>query len=212
MGNRPPDCKEVRKTEMNLPTKEQIRRARKAMAEKLPAAYYRKADLAIREKVLALPAWREAKTVMAYVSVAGEPDTRALIDLAAVEGKRVLLPRCPDRIRMEAVPFSGWERMRRSPFGIPEPEGEAAEEKPELILIPCVAATAEGTRLGHGAGYYDRFLRTQDGLKVCLCFGAFLTERLPSDPWDLKMDLVLTEGDGQTEAGERMQAERPEGI
>ena len=45
-----------------------------------------------------------------------------------------------------------------------------------------------------------------------MCFGAFLAERLPSDPWDLMMDLVLTEEDGLTEAGKRMPSEMSDRI
>ena len=173
--------------------KQEIRRERRRKAEGIPPAYYREASRRIGEKVLALPAWEQAGTVMLYVSMAAEPDTRELIAVAIRAGKRVLLPRCTAGRQMEAVPFTGWDQMTDNAYGIPEPTGEAAAEKPEVILVPCVAATPAGGRLGHGAGYYDRFLRNQPGHTVCLCFDEFLTEELPEEKWDIFMETVITE-------------------
>ena len=148
----------------------------------------------IQEKVLRLPEYRSARTVMAYVSLPGEPDTRGIILDAARQGKRVLLPRCPDRERMEAGLFTGFEQLVPGRMGIPEP-AESADpgDAPDLILVPCVAADRDGRRLGHGAGYYDRFLRRQKGKKVCICFQALLAERVPEEETDIRMDRVLTE-------------------
>ena len=173
--------------------KKAVRADLKRRAEALPEAYFREAGSRIIQKVLAFPAFRKASTLMAYVSMPTEPDTGSLISSARSEGKTVLLPRCADRTRMEAVPFAGWESMRRGRYGIWEPTGPASEETPEVILIPCVAAAPNGDRLGHGAGYYDRFLLRQPGLRICLCFEAFLLDSLPAEAHDLKMDLVITE-------------------
>lgn len=162
-------------------------------AAALTQEYRAAAGRIILEKLFALPAYRRAGILMAYVSLPTEPDTRELIERAVKEGKRVLLPRCADGGRMEAVPFSGWARTARNAFGIPEPVGDASSEQPDLILVPCVAAAPDGVRLGHGAGYYDRFLRNQPGVRVCLCFGKMLADALPEDGWDVPMDLVLTE-------------------
>ena len=168
----------------------------------------------IEEQVLALPAYQEAQTVMAYMSMPGEPETRGIILDAIRRGKRVLLPRCLDGKRMEAALFTGFEDLVPGRMGIPEPgkqEGaafgqetaperqggtekrEPKAEQPDLILIPCMAATPDGKRLGHGAGYYDRFLPGSAGLKVCLCFQALLAEDLPTDENDIRMDLVVTD-------------------
>ncbi len=154
------------------------------------------AGRAITRAVLALPEYREARVLMAYASMPSEPDTRELIDLARAAGKTVLLPVCLDRERMTAGVFAGWERLAPGRMGIPEPErgkpGEDAPE-PELILVPCVAADRNGGRLGHGAGYYDRFLRGRRGRTVCLCFDCCLADEIPMTAEDVRMDCVLTE-------------------
>ena len=64
---------------------------------------------------------------------------------------------------------------------------------PDLILVPCVTATPNGVRLGHGAGYYDRFLAEHSAKTVCLCFGALLRGDLPAEETDIPVDLVITE-------------------
>ena len=74
--------------------------------------------------------------------------------------------------------------MPESTDGIPEPD---------LILVPCVAASPGGIRLGHGAGYYDRFLAEHSGKAVCLCFRALLRADLPMEETDIPMDLVISD-------------------
>ena len=63
----------------------------------------------------------------------------------------------------------------------------------ELAVVPCVCATPDGRRLGHGAGYYDRFLRAHPMPCLCLCFHALLLDDLPTGPTDFPMDAVITE-------------------
>ena len=178
--------------------KERIRKETRQVSMSLDVAYRAKASRSITEQVLALPEWRHAETVMAYVSMPEEPDTKELIKAALEDGKILLLPRCADRSIMEALPVTDMDSLVPGISGIPEPpaaEGCEAPE-PELILVPCVAATPKGIRLGHGAGYYDRFLAGHSGMSVCLCFRPLLRADLPAVGTDVPVDLVITdEGD-----------------
>ena len=173
--------------------KERIRNEIRMRTASLTEAYTSKASREITEQVLALPQWREAKTVMAYVSLPGEPDTGELIRSALKAGKTLLLPRCLDGQRMEALPVSDPGELVPGRLGIPEPpaaENGTAPE-PDLILVPCVSASPTGNRLGHGAGYYDRFLENISAFTVCLCFRALMSIQLPADATDIPMDLVV---------------------
>ena len=153
-----------------------------------------RASRSIAEQVFALPAWRQAGTVMAYSALPTEPDTREIILRAAAEKKIVLLPRCLQAPRMLALPWRGDGEMEPGYLGIPEPRMEAgAELRPDLILIPCVAAARDGIRLGHGAGYYDRFLASRRCRTLCLCYEALLCDTIPTDGHDVRMDAVATE-------------------
>ena len=150
----------------------------------------------ITEQVTALEAFRNARVVMAYASLPEEPDTREMIRAAVRAGKTVLLPRCVSPERMEALPFTGWEDLEPGWLDIPEPpvppEGTEIPE-PDLILVPCVTASSDGRRLGHGAGYYDRFLAGRKAETVCLCFRRRMREDIPAGPLDRRMDRVISD-------------------
>lgn len=182
--------------------KERLRRETGAVSAALPEDYLRAACARITEKVLALPQYKAARVVMAYVSQPREPDTKAIIRDALEAGKTVLLPRCYAGGRMEAYPIRNLAGLQPGKLGIPEPpepeDGEAVP-KPDLVLVPCVAASPNGMRLGHGAGYYDRFLASCRAETVCLCFGRLLRPDIPAGPADVRTGLVVTEGELLTE-------------
>ena len=174
--------------------KKRLRREIRIQAARLTEKYRREASERLVRQVLSLPAYRKAHTVMAYVSLPGEPDTRPILEDAAAHGKTVLLPRCTGPDRMEALRFPGWDKMEKSRMGIPEPP-ESAEETPEadLILVPCMTVSPEGVRLGHGAGYYDRFLAKRKAETVCLCFRQLARDLVPAGPEDYRIGRVITD-------------------
>ena len=176
--------------------KQRIRQEIRTIAGSLSPETLREASRTITRQVLALPSWKKAGTVMAYVSMPWEPDTRELMETALREGKALLLPRCLDRGRMTALPVKDLSVLAPGRLGIPEPpetEDGKPVPAPDLVLVPCVAATPGGIRLGHGAGYYDRFLAGCPAEKVCLCFRAFLRGDLPAEETDVSVDLVVTD-------------------
>jgi len=176
--------------------KQRVRQEVKMLSEQLTPEYRFEASREITRQVLALPFWKKARTVMAYWSLPTEPDTRELMEAALGEGKTLLLPRCVDAARMVALPVKDLCEPRRGTMGIPEPEATedmAGIPEPDLILVPCVAAAPSGVRLGHGAGYYDRFLAEHPGKTVCLCFRALLRADIPAEATDIITDLVITD-------------------
>ncbi len=176
--------------------KRRLRRACGERAALLTEEYRREADRAIREKLTQTELWRNASGVFLYVSMWAEPDTRALIDTALREGKRVYVPLCcPDHV-MKAVRIRSLSELRPGTLGIPEPpagNGTAAPGDLDLAVVPCVTASKPGARLGHGAGYYDRFLTAFNCETVCLCYEQMLTETIPAEEHDVRMDCVLSE-------------------
>ena len=176
--------------------KQRLRGEVRQAAAALPQDYRSEASRKITEQVLALEAYRNARVVMAYVSLPGEPDTHEILADAHRAGKAVLLPRCVSPERMEAQLFTGWEDLLPGSRGIPEPrirkaDGETPE--PDLILVPCITASSDGKRLGHGAGYYDRFLAGKTTETVCLCFRQLIREEIPTGPLDQRMSRVITD-------------------
>ena len=120
------------------------------------------------------------------------------MDTAFAMGKKVYVPRClPGKEKiMEAVEIFSWDDLQPGTLGILEPRKEIEGAKVQvfsLMIIPCVSADRRGGRLGHGAGYYDRFLEKNAGSKLCLCYASLLSEKIPMEKQDIFMDYVLTE-------------------
>ena len=176
--------------------KKELRRAYKTLGAKLTEEYRRESDAAIREAVLASTLWKNAESLFIYVSMWAEPDTRALIAAALEAGKRVYVPLCfPDGV-MKAVRIQSPDELSPGTLGIPEPPAENEAAGPgdlDLTVVPCVTVTKSGERLGHGAGYYDRFLHLYRCPALCLCYGRMLADAVPTDENDVRMDFVVTE-------------------
>ena len=176
--------------------KEALRLRARKIAESMTARERAENSAAIRGRVLALEAYRQARTVFLYVSMPLEPDTAALISRALADGKRVCVPRCKKPPRMEAAAIRSRAELLPGRLGIPAPGPEAEAVPPQeidLALIPCVAAGRDGSRLGHGGGYYDAFLPETRAKKICLCFEKLLTDGIPMEETDVGMDAVITE-------------------
>ncbi|MBQ7153501.1 MAG: 5-formyltetrahydrofolate cyclo-ligase [Clostridia bacterium] len=177
--------------------KEGLRKKARTRLNGLPAEIQAEASRAITEKLLSSPLFSACKTLFVYVSIPGEPDTARLIRSAIKSGKTVCVPRCGKDGKMDAVPIGDLSQLTGAgPFGIPQPNGNIAPIDPkkiDLVIVPCVAAGTSGERLGHGAGYYDRFLAACPGTSVCLCFDALLTDGIPMERHDVFMENVITE-------------------
>ncbi len=169
------------------------RRAALAARRAMTAAARASASAKICFRLLALPQLREAKTILSYRALDDE------VDLGAVEGKlkaRIAYPRCLGQGVMEARIPTG--PMKPGPYGIWEPDPAASlllsPEEIDLILLPCVAFDRCGHRLGHGAGYYDRYLPRCDRAKtVLVAFAAQELERVATEEHDRNADILVTE-------------------
>lgn len=177
-----------------IATKAEIRKAAKQnLPDGMNAA---SASAAISGILLADPAYRAANTVFCYVATAQEPDTRAILADALDSGKVLCVPKCVGKGIMKAVRIFSQKDLRPGKYGIPEPADglpEVAPEDIDLAVVPCLAASPDGRRIGHGAGYYDRFLSPVKAKRICLCFKALLRDDIPMDAHDLLMDKVISE-------------------
>ena len=155
-------------------------------------------DQAIREQLLNLTAFREAGSVMLFVSLPDEASTRALIRDALKLGKTVALPKVVEREgALLAARFSASAALSRGPYGIYEPITDETIPSADLdfILVPARAFDRRGNRLGRGKGYYDRFLSrlAQRTIKCVVGYDCQLLEEVPHDADDAPVDLVVTE-------------------
>lgn len=173
--------------------KAEQRKAALAARRALSKEQRREASAAICAALLELPELRAAGTILSYSALGDEADLAALAEQL---GARIALPLCLDRQTMEARIPTG--PCKRGPYGIREPDPAASEfvapEEIDLVLVPCVAFDKNRNRLGHGAGYYDRYLPLCTRAKcIAVAFEAQRLPRVVTDAHDRRMDAVVTE-------------------
>ncbi len=79
------------------------------------------------------------------------------------------------------------------PFGLMQPDAEAAAVMPDLLFVPLLGFTADGARLGQGGGHYDRWLADNSGVgAIGLAWDVQLANELPVDGHDQRLTAVVT--------------------
>lgn len=152
-------------------------------------------DEAVCKRVLALPAYQKAAVVFCYAAVAGEVDTRMILERAWGDGKKLAVPKCRESGRMDAYEISSFSELSAGKYGIPEPREGCRLVRPEEIhfaVLPCMACDRRGFRLGHGGGYYDRYLQDTGFVTAVVCRERLLLDRIPAEPFDSRADWVIT--------------------
>lgn len=177
--------------------KQAARRAARQQLAQISPQEFSAIGAAMWQTLQAQPAWQSAESVFCFVGALHEPDTMPILQGALSAGKQLLVPRIAGPGQMQLVPLQSLERLQPGAFGILEP-GQALPAVPagsgvQLAVLPCLAATRSGARLGHGGGYYDRFLENYSGLRLILCPEALLAQSLPTGPLDEPAQAVLTE-------------------
>ena len=168
--------------------KREIRKSMKKLEEDfLSHGDVRGESEAIWRQVEESEEFRNASTVLLYMAIPGEVPTREFIDKWSGR-KRIVIP----KVNGEELDLYEYDpsRLQEGYKGIQEPSEDAKKVCPEeidLALVPGVAFTGEGSRLGRGKGFYDRLL---PHLK-CPCAGVGFSFRwideIPSDPWDVSL-------------------------
>lgn len=177
-------------------TKKELREEIKNRISGLSEEYKRKSSNAITEHILHSASFINADSVFIYVSTKNEPDTSLIIAETLKTGKCVFVPKCLKKGIMIPVEITHDTVFESGYMGISEPKEyniSTNVREIDLALIPCLTANEKGERLGHGAGFYDRFLEGVKTEKICLCFGELLSPHIPTDKHDIKMDYVITE-------------------
>lgn len=176
--------------------KQALRTKKRSELKALPQSYIDESNAAIEAMLLGLPEYLDAKRVFVYFSVGREVKTQGIISHALAAGKPVALPVCENGGKMSFRLALGLSELRSGKFGIPEPAPDAPELTPQagdIMIVPTLCCDTHSTRLGHGAGYYDRYLAEHECFTVCLCRKRMLESVIPTEPTDIAVSLVLTE-------------------
>jgi len=155
---------------------------------------------AIADHLGAAPEVRRAATVAAYVSVGTEPGTTVLLDLLVAAGKRVIVPVLLADNDLDWSAYDGPASLAPARRGLLEPVGPPlgvdAVATADVVLVPGLAASADGLRLGRGGGSYDRALaRVPLGTFTCvLLYDDELLPAVPAEPHDRPVAAAATPG------------------
>ncbi len=178
-------------------SKSDLRVAALAKRDALPATERAVAADTIAERAFPVPIPAGA-TVSGYSPMKSELNPVQLMRVFAVAGAQLALPVVQGRgqpLIMRAWSFGA--PLVSGVWGIREPTADAPEVFPDIMLVPLAAFDRQGQRLGYGAGYYDMTIARIRAMKpviaIGLAFAAQEADKIPSEPHDAPLDLVLTE-------------------
>ncbi|BAW96398.1 5-formyltetrahydrofolate cyclo-ligase subfamily protein [[Synechococcus] sp. NIES-970] len=178
---------------MGMDPKKQLRQTFKQRRRSLSESAWQGASQAICHNLCTSDLWPKATTVLSYLSHHREPCLNALFQETKVWG----LPRCVGQ-DLAWHRYQTGDRLISGKFGIREPDPASPLidlAHIDLVLVPALACSEKGDRLGYGAGFYDRFFASLErpvitvGIVLASCF----VPTLPRDPWDVPLDYVCTE-------------------
>ena len=174
------DKKELRK---------KIRELKRAMTpEQIEAASSRLGQLFVQTE-----AYQNAKTIYGYLPYNQEVRTVPMLERALADGKKVAVPKVYGE-EMRFIYMDDLSLVEKSDMGIPEPvaDGPIGDDPTALVLMPGLAFTEKGDRMGYGGGFYDKFLEAEpDHPTVALCYAFQMVDSLPVQDHDIPVDLVL---------------------
>lgn len=200
--------------------KDIIRKAVLAIRDGMSIEEVENKSRAVIEKIYRTDAYKESKVIMCYVNFRNEVVTRGFMERCLNEHKRVAVPlvrkfslsheeglsktshktlnkRTSEIIASEIYNLEN--DLGKGSFGILEPLPENVREVDprdiDVVIVPGVAFDLKRNRLGFGAGYYDRFLSKvrSDCAKIGICYESQLTDDIPVNQHDIKMDMIITE-------------------
>ena len=186
-------------------SKNSIRTRVKVEREALPMAVRAAYSATIVERMLQLPEYLDAATVLGYMNFGSEFASDRFAAGVLAEGKRLALPKVNRHTnQLDLYWVEDFEnQLAPGLWGIREPVVERCERletlnEVEFALLPGVAFTRGGARLGYGGGFYDKLLAGSDAgrerpVLVAAAFALQIVEQLPQEATDIKVERIVTE-------------------
>lgn len=184
---------------MSDPIKNALRITMKQVRAKTSGTYRTTASHQICNRIRSLNQYRHAKRIALYFAINGEVDLEPIWNTAPLQGKFCYFPKINEEdLTLSFLPATPATPFKKNRFGIPEPDVShhlaIPAEEINLILMPLVAFDVRCTRLGMGAGYYDR---TFKGKTNCTLFGTAYqfqqVDFIHANSWDIPLDAVITQ-------------------
>ncbi|MBW2978191.1 5-formyltetrahydrofolate cyclo-ligase [Candidatus Woesearchaeota archaeon] len=175
--------------------KQEIRERVKEVRSNLPHETALEKSKGVIENLSKLKEFIKAKTIMPYVSLGVEVNTRELIkDELTKKEKKIIVPYIEEDI-IKVSQLKDFNDLAAANYGILEPVKKYKHKGDiDLVLVPGVAFDKNGSRVGFGKGYYDKFLKTlKKSLKIALAFEEQIVDFVPCEKHDKPVDMIITE-------------------
>jgi 5,10-methenyltetrahydrofolate synthetase len=185
-----------------LTTKPDIRKKLLALREELSPHMRAAYSASITERLLQFPEYQQADTVLGYMNFGAEFASERWVEQALADGKKLILPRVNRHTNHLDLYWVNDLESQLQPglWGIREPAVERCERltvlnEVEFALLPGVAFTRDGVRLGYGGGFYDKLLAqmTHQPTLVGAAFSLQIVEKIPQEATDVNIEWVITE-------------------
>lgn len=174
-----------------LGNKQEIRKIAKTVLMNLTKESRKLQETQVIRYLSEIPQWKEAKIIALTKSMEIEFSTKNIVTLARSQGKQIVVPITFLNRQMRFAYWNPQTEFRKNPFGIEEPIDPiwVNEEEIDLVIVPGLAYSKKGERLGFGGGYYDRFLSQGEYDRVSL---AYMEQVYETALWDVeKFDIPV---------------------
>jgi 5-formyltetrahydrofolate cyclo-ligase len=178
--------------------KEQLRGEGFARRDALDKSFRKEAARRIAAQALDFPDFLNVTPVGGYWPIRSEVDPRPLLEALLERGQDVAL----SQILHPHLSWRLWQPgdvLVKGGFGVREPGPDAPEVFPKALLVPLVAFDRRGGRIGYGKGHFDRAIAALEDqhpvLTIGLAYAVQEIDRVPVEPHDRMLDVVITEAE-----------------
>jgi 5-formyltetrahydrofolate cyclo-ligase len=147
----------------------------------------------IQDNLRKIDLYRSAKTIGAYYSIGSEVRTQDILQEILNAGKELALPKV---VKNDLVfkKISSFSELEPGNFSVMEPKDKCEIIKHlDVVIVPAIALSKEGFRLGYGFGYYDKYLHGKKSTTIAPSYAKQVIKSFSQDDHDVKMNFIVTE-------------------
>ncbi|MBM7584673.1 5-formyltetrahydrofolate cyclo-ligase [Bacillus pakistanensis] len=180
--------------------KKQFREAQIKLMSSMSKQEYEQKSYEITRRLFASNQWKKSNVISLTISNFPEVHTWDIVKRGWEENKQIAVPKCISSDKtMDFRTITSFTQLEKVYFGLLEPipskTVSVTSDEMDLVIVPGLAFTRHGYRLGFGGGYYDRFLENYRGSTVSLAFKEQVVESIPIESFDLPVQSILSEAE-----------------
>lgn len=175
--------------------KEQIRRDFKTRRRSLSCELVRINSDKICENFLDSDIYKNCQNILAYSTIQNEVDLSQIINQALLDNKNLFLPRV-EGDSMNFFRINNTDKLQIGSYNILEPQNGTVyqDSTNSIMLVPGIAFSTQGARIGFGKGFYDKYLSQHNSIfKIGIAYDWQITKSWVTNEFDINMNMIITE-------------------